>query len=173
MVLSISLCLVSEVSLPDFARISSIWSREMHTCVFQPEGVRDTGTEYSGRSHSLDCDDPSETIDIRLHGYRERTNCDSSIQEVLDIEKKAVLGQSLLGSWLLCRYSGSGRREDSSICSIARTQRETWRAMWTLRIIKNLTLRDMGRVCLLWGHTTAPLWGALARPRPLGVAVYL
>ena len=30
----------------------------------------------------------------------------------------------------------------------------------------------MGRVCLLWGHTMAPLWGALTKPRPLGVAVY-
>ena len=39
-------------------------------------------------------------------------------------------------------------------------------------MIKNFTLRDMGHVCLLWGHTIAPLWGALTKPRPLGVAVY-
>ena len=43
----------------------------MHTCVFQPEGVRDTGTWYPGRSRSLDFDDPSETIDDcwpKIHG---------------------------------------------------------------------------------------------------------
>jgi len=67
---------------------------------------------------------PPQAISFRSNGDNQGQECDSSIQDKKTLERKALLGQSFLGSRLFCNHCWSRRRNDPAIYPASGERRE-------------------------------------------------
>jgi hypothetical protein len=123
MALSISHSMGPEVSIPSVAW--SCWggSVQLHPCVCWPLGMRDHRTECTSGPCASIGEDTSESFDLRLHGISQRANSDSSIQEISLPPRAPLLGQSLLGQWVLRGHNRARCRDDTKIHNLSREKR--------------------------------------------------
>ena len=72
------------------------------------EKGRDLGDERAGRSCSYGGGDTTEAVDLAGDGDIEGEERDKNIQEFFWAEEEAVLGESLLGTGVLCEHGRNG-----------------------------------------------------------------
>lgn len=99
---------VPKISVSDSPRGSGYRRGRVYSDLYRTAEMYDSRVEYTTRSRTFASTDPTQDFGIKLRGDSQRANGHQDFESVPQTAAKTILGQSFLGSRLLCGYRGTG-----------------------------------------------------------------
>gem|GEM_PF-6149836 len=159
----------AEVPLPNFDGAGVGGGQSLYPCVFGATEGRGGGVERSDRPCTFVGDGAAEGVDFIICWNIEGTDSDPCVQSIPGVEAQAVLGESLLGTRILCGHGGSGRSEDTRLCALSRKTGTTGGAAWLGVLSEIDSPEDNPGLASSGGKAVLPLSGANPKPPALRV----
>ena len=119
MALSVSHYLGTEIPIPRAARRDCRGGWSGGTGVCGSNGRRGVRTGRAGRPRAPSGHGAAEGVDIEVRWNDQGSDGNSDIEPAQEAETEAVLGQSLLGTRILCRHNWAGRGEGPHVCAVS------------------------------------------------------
>jgi len=108
----------SEIQAPGIEREGGEGGVELHTGVCREVGLQHSGIERATRPCASVGTGATESIHLESDGDPEGSNSDQDIQEVSISEAEAILGQSFLGTGILCGHRRLRQGDDNEVREI-------------------------------------------------------
>lgn len=116
-------CMGAQVSLPGAYGRGEGECREGYPHAVRVARSRSDGAERPSGSCASGVFDPAEAVGVGVHGVSEGEVGHQAVQELSGTTQEAVLGESLLGTRILCEHGRYERRTHQALCEVPRRAR--------------------------------------------------